>query len=100
MAYKIVWTDTASEDFESIINYLLINWSLDVVLEFDVIAKRKVHTISQQPFIGNISKIDANVRSILITKHNRLFYRISSNQIEILNIFDTRQHPNKNKYSF
>ncbi len=98
MAYKIVWTDTASEDYERIINYLLLNWSLDVVLEFNNITNKKVHKISLQPFIGIISSIDADVRSILITKHNRLFYRISNDKIEILNILDTRQHPDKNKY--
>jgi plasmid stabilization system protein ParE len=91
MAYKIIWTDSASKDYQNIVDYLLLNWSFDIVMNFADAANEKIHTISQQPFIGLLSTIDIDVRSVLITKHNRLFYRISSNQIEILNIFDTRK---------
>jgi hypothetical protein len=34
----------------------------------------------------------------LITKHNRIFYRIKGNQIEVINMYDTRSNPKKNKY--
>jgi hypothetical protein len=38
------------------------------------------------------------IRSILLTKHNRLFYRIKDETIELLNIFDTRQNPEKQPF--
>ena len=37
------------------------------------------------------------VNEVLITKHNLLLYRVKNNEIELLTIFDTRQHPHKKK---
>ncbi|TDH23540.1 type II toxin-antitoxin system RelE/ParE family toxin [Segetibacter sp. 3557_3] len=58
---------------------------------------KKLLTIQQQPSIGQPSLHIGNVRSIRISKHNRLYYRIESNRIVILNMYDTRINPERNK---
>lgn len=98
MAHEIVWTDSAVKDYNGVIDFLIQNWSVDVASEFVDITSKKIHTISLQPLIGVSSKIGNDIRSILLTKHNRLYYKIFPLQIRILNIFDTRQNPDKNKY--
>jgi hypothetical protein len=34
----------------------------------------------------------------LITKHNKLYYRIEGDIIYMITLFDTRQNPKKNRY--
>ncbi|MEO6455622.1 MAG: type II toxin-antitoxin system RelE/ParE family toxin [Ginsengibacter sp.] len=58
----------------------------------------RIEALSEQPRIGNISDQNKTVRSLLITKHNRMYYRIKENIIEVINLYDTRIHPKKNPY--
>ena len=96
MAYKIRWTAIALEDYERVINYLIKMWSVNVAIDFESIVNKKLANLSGQPFMGIASQKKPLVRSILLTKHNRLYYRITNDTIELLNIFDTRQNPKKN----
>lgn len=78
--------------------YLASEWSVQVMDNFFEILKMKLDTLSHQPFIGKPSNRKTNTRSILITKHNRVFYRVDGDVIKIVNMFDTRIHPRKNPY--
>lgn len=98
MAYKISWTDNALEDYQRVIEYLLKNWSLQVAFDFENTVNKKLATLLRQPFMGVPSQKSPDIRSILFTKHNRLFYRITKDTIELLNIFDTRQDPDKKPF--
>jgi plasmid stabilization system protein ParE len=99
MVTEIRWSDNAMQDYHLIIEYLLEEWNEDVALQFIELTEYKVQQLAYHPYIGVLSARDNNVRSILITKHNRLYYRFLSEQIvEIANIFDTRQSPSKNKF--
>ena len=35
MAYKISWSDIALEDYQSIIDYLIAQWSISVAFDFE-----------------------------------------------------------------
>ena len=96
--YEVKWTINAHEDYERILYYLLSEWSLNVVENFMLASETRIYDLSFQPFIGKVSARDKNVRSILLSKHNRLYYRIQNNIIELLDIFDTRQAPERNKF--
>lgn len=98
MAYKISWTDNALEDYQKIIEYLLAKWSLSVAIDFESKVNKKLSILSKMPSIGISSLKSREIKSILLTKHNRLFYRIKGGTIELLNIFDTRQHPDKKPF--
>jgi len=98
MAYQIKWTEIAVEDFENVIVYLLNNWSLNVANDFSQILQKKLIILSHHPHIGIASINFLSVRSVSITKHNRLFYRITGYTIELLNLFDNRQNPEINAY--
>jgi plasmid stabilization system protein ParE len=98
MALPVKWTENALEDYKLVIEYLLKGWPVDIASKFIDIVETRLKTLSAFPYIGiPSSKVD-KVRSIVLTKHNKLYYRVTNEFIEILNIFNTRQDPAKNKY--
>jgi plasmid stabilization system protein ParE len=99
MAAEIRWSDRATEDFHEVIDYLLNNWSEEIALRFIEIVEYRLHQVSLQPKIGLLSIRDKGVRSVVITKHNKLYYRMLDEQlIEVASIFDTRQKPDRNPW--
>ncbi len=79
-------------------SYLDEQWGESVGLDFIKLIDSKILLLALQPNIGIRSQKLKDARSILITKHNRLTYRIRDNILIILNLSDTRRHPKKNKY--
>lgn len=98
MAYKVVWTFHAEEDYRQIILYLKKEWTDAVALNFINITEERIERIAVFPLLGIASAKYPSIRSIVLTKHNRLYYQFLDSKIYILSIFDTRQHPDKNKF--
>ena len=93
MAKEIVWTKRANGKFNKIIGYLESEWGQNVTRSFVKRTYDIIELISEVPDIGTLEHPDKKVRGFLITKHNRLFYRITEKEIIILNFFDTRAKP-------
>jgi plasmid stabilization system protein ParE len=98
MALQIIWTINALEDYEKVVDYLLQEWSLSTAEEFIQTVERRTESLTNFPNLGRASIKEPFIRSIILTKHNKLYYRVSEDAIEILNIFDTRQDSPKNKF--
>ncbi len=47
---------------------------------------------------GRVAAKKKDVKTILVTKHNRLYYRVKKDQIQIILLWDTRQNPARNPY--
>jgi len=99
MAAQIRWSDNARMDYKNVVDYLLQDWNEDIALRFIELLEYKIERIAKHPYTGLPSQKYPDIRSISITKHNRLYYKISKDWLEIVNIFDTRRHPDKNMYS-
>jgi len=99
MAYKIIYKKRFQNKLFKLLDYLKQEWGDNVADSFISRLQKRLHTLSQQPYIGVSSTVIKSVRSILITKHNRLFYRIKDDTIEVLNMYDTRSNPKKNPYT-
>jgi len=95
MVENVVWSPQAVYNFNGIITYLLESWSLDVALNYESAVYDLIDTIARNPFIGMTSEKYAGLRKFLISTHSFMIYRISKNNLEIVDIFDTRQDPNK-----
>jgi plasmid stabilization system protein ParE len=93
MAKKIVWTKRANSKFNKIIDYLESEWGLGVTQNFVRKTYDILELISDQSNLGTIENPEKNIRGFLLTKHNRLFYRVTENEIILLNFFDTRSGP-------
>ena len=98
MAFEIDWSDIALEDYQRILDYLQLNWSEKVSGNFEIILNKKLDLLRFQPNRGALSPKYVDVRSILITRQNKLYYHIGENSISILTIIDTRQDPDKNPF--
>ena len=98
MVYKIVWTPNAEEDFDKILNYLSVRWSIEIAFDFIQIFYHKLDLLEIMPNLGVKSEKRKTTRRILITKHNYLIYSVLGDEITLLNIFDNRQNPNNLKF--
>ncbi len=71
-------------------------WGKPVANRFQNKLESRLDNLSEHPFTGAESEYFKNLRSILITKHNRLYYRINDKNIEVINMYDTRRKPKEN----
>ena len=96
MAYKIIWSPKALETFENVIQYLEENWSDKQIVSFVSETERVIKLISKNPYLFRGSEKE-NIFEAVITKHNLLLYQLNveAKEVELLAIFDTRQHPKK-----
>lgn len=60
--------------------------------------EKRLDMIKKQPFVGKSSSKSPGIRAILITKQNKLYYKISENKIIVINMYDTRANPKNNPY--
>lgn len=79
--------------------YLETNWGDTVAINFKILLLEKLELLTTQPQIGLEVNSLKNIRSILITKHNRVYYRVEKNKIALLNLIDTRGNPKKNPFN-
>ncbi len=100
MAYKVVYKKRFINKLIGLLQYLEKEWNEKAAVDFLIKMDQRIETIRSQPFIGKVSALKPNVRTTLITRHNRLYYKFSNNQIIILNLYDTRKNPKKNPYGF
>ena len=98
MAKEIKWTKTAAKNFAKTVAYLEENWHETVVSEFVRRTYELLLLLSEFPKLGELQDNKREIRGILITKHNKLFYRTDKNNLIVLKIFDTRQNPRKLRF--
>jgi plasmid stabilization system protein ParE len=98
MAKKITWTSRAIDRYNQVIEYLNKEWGEKVTRNFVQRTYTIIDLISEYPQIGSIEHAEKLIRGFVITKHNRLFYRETKDEIIILNFFDNRQNKKKKKY--
>ena len=98
MPRRIVWSPLAEKDLIDISDYLIANWNVKTVNQFLSLVDHLILLVSKNPLQFPKINEELNVRKCVITKHNSIFYRVSSKQIDILRIFDTRQDPIKLKF--
>jgi len=95
--YKILWTDHALQELNTIIAFLEIYWTEKELQKLAIHLEKTLALISQNPYLFQESNEKKNVRRAIILKLNTLYYRIHENRsIEIISFFSNRQNP-KNK---
>lgn len=97
MAHQIIVRKRFSRQLVLLLEYLEGEWGKAVADNFLKILEQRIDVLSNQPNIGLKSEI-SDARSILVTKHNRLYYRAKGNKIEIVALIDTRINPKNNPY--
>ena len=98
MEEKIIITKRFHNNTLRVYQYLLKEFSTKTAYHFLDRLEKRIEFIAKNPSIGRPSSKRKNVRSILFTPHNQIFYRFQNNTIEILYLFDMRKNPKKKPY--
>jgi plasmid stabilization system protein ParE len=98
MAKAIVWTIRANSSFNKIIAYLEKEWGDKVTSSFVQRSYSIIELLATQPELGTLEVAEHNIRGFLITKHNRLFYRFTDDELVLLNFFDTRSGSKRRRH--
>lgn len=98
MSKNVIWSPLSETDLENVLDYLQKNWNDTVVLRFLSNIENLLSQIANNPRQFPLVNKKRKVRKCIITKHNTIYYRENKGCIEVLRIFDNRQHPKKSKY--
>ena len=98
MDKEIIITKRFRKNVMSVHSYLLKEFSEKTALEFLSRLEKRIEFIALHHLTGKPSLKKDNVRSLLFTPHNQIFYRQKENKIEILCLFDMRKDPSKKPY--
>lgn len=98
MEKKIVITKRFRNNTLRVYQYLLKEFSSKTAYRFLERLENRIDFIAKNPEAGKASVKRKNVRSILFTPHNQIFYRYQKNIVEILCLFDMRKDPKKRPY--
>lgn len=92
MAKEIKWTTRSITDRTEIYKYWLKRNQSDTYPEkLEQLFEKSAEIISKFPYIG----MPTNYRNVYskVVKDYKIFYRIRHDEIQILRVWDTRQHP-------
>ena len=96
---KVFLSEVAESKLLKLSEYLLENWNLKTRDKFISKLTEKIKQISQQPTSCTTSSEFDNLYKCVVTKQTTFYYRVNleKKEIEIITIFDARQHPDKLK---
>lgn len=97
MNYKVNWTTIAHSDFSQIVQYIRETWGKTSAEDFIKQVDSVINILSIYPQLGKIIHAQKQIRALVISKQISLIYRIKSDSIIILNLFDNRQEPDRLK---
>ena len=78
--------------------YLEKEWGQKSAADFIDKLVEKLTLIKKQPEIGSVT-FYKNIRSILITRQNKVYYRIEKDRLETVNVIDTRRNTETNPFN-
>ena len=97
MVYQIIFKKRFKNKLEKLLIHLEGEFGILIAQRFAGQLNHKFLILQQQPSIGKQSISFSNIRSIKAGKHNRLYYRVEGSTIVVLNMYDTRINPAKNR---
>ena len=98
MALEIFWSKRADNKFDDILDYLNSEWGERVTSAFVKKVYDFLDILVEFPEIGTLENAERNIRGFVIVKQITVFYRLSGDNIILLNFFDNRQNPKRKKY--
>lgn len=94
---KVVLSKRASLRLEDLLNYLEVEWSVKVKMNFIEKFDNSIELIKQFPESSRKSNVVNNLRMHVVTEQTSIFYRFNSKSINIVTIFDNRMNPKRVK---
>ena len=98
MAYKIIFQKKLIKKSAEVSGWIEKEWSKASADKFAITLYNKIESLRQTPLAGMPSPKKPEYRKLIITKHNKIYYRIKGKTIYIVNLIESKQNPGKNKY--
>ena len=96
---KRLETSTSADlDFKNIEDYLLKEWSYDVLVDFYDKYDKALEILSSEKVVFSRYE-ETEFSKYLLTKHNTIIYKIENDIIYIVRILQNFQDPNDNEKS-
>jgi toxin ParE1/3/4 len=96
---KIIWSDTALKQLEDLYDYYKLNASVRVARNISKTIVEASLQLNKSPLIGTKEPLlqdrKFEYRYIVVKKNYKLIYRIDSQIIFVISVFDCRQNPIK-----
>ena len=92
---KVYLSPLAEKKIELLLDYLEHEWSVRSKEEFVLKLIKKFNLISRHPKSCVRSENVPNLYKCIVTPQTSFYYRIKSNEIEVITLIDTRQDPKK-----
>jgi plasmid stabilization system protein ParE len=87
---QVIWTNRAIDEYESVMYYILENWTIKEAQKFAIEIKSVVRNLISNPNMFKASQTHPYMRKAKVTKHNSLIYHVDDEQIIILRVIDNR----------
>ncbi|OXA92837.1 type II toxin-antitoxin system RelE/ParE family toxin [Flavobacterium hercynium] len=97
MKRTIIFSKNANKSLFELFDYMEIKWSKKVKDKFISNLDKVIYLIQIEPEIFPKSELNKNYRKCVLSKQTTIYYKFNTKRVEIITLFDTRQHPNKIK---
>ncbi len=92
---KLTISSRAEINLDEIVLYLETEWSIKVKEDFLALVEKKIKFISENPWMYQVHSKRKSIRRCVIGDQNILYYKILTDEIEIITIQDGRKNPKK-----
>ena len=86
---KIIWSTDARRSYINVLDHLNKAWGKDIARAFRSKVNKTLKLITNTPNMYPLSK-KLDIRKCVVSKQNLLLFRVSDNNIEIIDFIDTR----------
>lgn len=76
---------------QKVVAYLLEDWEPTVASAFLTKLERRMDAVVENPMLGSTTQHYKNLRSLSVTGHNRMFYRVENDIVVFVMLSDTRR---------
>ena len=98
MAINVKINKKANQRIHAIAIYLEEEHSFQAAQNFVQNVYKTIDKVAKHPTRGRKVPISNTLQFINIDKHRQLFYRVYGTRLSIVDVFDTRQDPNKRPF--
>jgi len=98
MPKSIVWSDNSKVDISNLVLYLKLEWGKEIADDYITLIDELIQQFAIFPKMYPMIHKRKKIRKCVVSKHNTIYYREKRDFIEIVNVFDTRQNPEKLKF--
>lgn len=92
ISYEILITRHADKDEQLIYDYITDTFGEVYAIRFRQKLIGLFKTLTKYPFMGRVARNDPSLRVVLLSKQNKVVYKIKETDVIILRILNSRTH--------